>query len=120
MKKKTVYVSHPSSGLEENTKKIEQIIQELYSSDYMFENYVFISPVHNFGFMYHNTEYNRGITYCTDLLEHCDIMLLCGEWENSKGCNIELAKCRELNIPVVEARSIENIRDMIAKHEISV
>ncbi|MBO5388618.1 MAG: DUF4406 domain-containing protein [Lachnospiraceae bacterium] len=97
--KKLVYISHPSSGLEENTKDIEKIIRTLYKDDELFDNFCFVSPVHCYGFMYHETEYYKGLSFCTDLLEHCDMMLVFGDWENSTGCTEEVRLCKELNIP---------------------
>lgn len=100
-RKELVYISHPSKGLPENTARIEKIIEALYKNDNFFNNYCIASPVHNFGFMYHTTEYYRGLTYCTDLLYHCDIMLVFGDWKNSTGCTKEIEFCKENNIPYI-------------------
>ena len=96
--KKLIYISHPSSGLEENTRDIEKIIRKLYAEDDIFNEYCFLSPVHNFGFMYHDTEYYRGLTYCTDLLYFCDEIWVFGDWKSSRGCTIEVELASKLGI----------------------
>lgn len=99
LEKRLVYISHPSSGLEENTKDIEKIVKELYKSDEAYDNCCFVSPVHCYGFMYNDTEYYKGLSFCTDLLKHCDMMLVFGDWEQSTGCKAEIELAKELNIP---------------------
>jgi hypothetical protein len=115
--KKLVYISHPSSGLESNTKKIEHIVRTLYSDDEMYNNYCFVSPVHCYGFMYkeYESNYNKGLSFCTDLLKHCDIMLLCGDWESSRGCKVEKQLCEELNIPIVEVPDDKKLAEIISR-----
>jgi len=115
MSKQLVYISHPSGGKIENTRDIENIIRKLYSDDELFSRYCFVSPVHCYGFMYaeYEDEYIKGLTFCTDLLEHCDIMLLCGDWRNSRGCNAEYKLCQERGIPCIE---VKNIDDIIKRH----
>lgn len=113
--KKLVYISHPSGGKIENTKHIEYIVRELLKSDALYNKYCFVSPVHCYGFMYdeYETEYLRGLSFCTDLLEHCDIMLLCGDWEKSRGCTTERNMCIEKNIPMLEIRTDEELSRLI-------
>lgn len=98
--KKLVYISHPSSGLEENTKDIEKIIRKLYSVDEIFNEYCFVSPVHNYGFMYHDVAYDRGLSYCTDLLYFCEEIWVFGDWKNSTGCKAEVELSYKLGIKV--------------------
>lgn len=100
-KKDLVYISHPSSGLKENTLDVEKIIRRLYADNNLYSKYCFVSPIHCFGFMYHDVEYFKGLSFCTDLLMHCKIMLVFGDWTNSVGCKAEIDLCRELGIPVI-------------------
>lgn len=115
--KKLIYISHPSSGLEENTKDIEKVIRMLYSSEYMYNNFCFVSPVHCYGFMYNDNpelEYDyKGLSYCTDLLRHCDGMIVVGDWENSTGCKEEVKLADELNIPYVFVKTSDCISKII-------
>lgn len=111
--KKLIYISHPSSGLKENTLDIEKIIRELYNSDELFNNFCFVSPVHCYGFMYNDTEYFKGLSFCTDLLEHCDAMLVFGDWKASKGCTEEVNLCKKLNIPYLIMGESSELKEQI-------
>lgn len=112
--KKLVYISHPSSGLEENTLDIEKIIRRLYKEDDIYENYCLVSPVHNFGFMYKDTEYERGLSYCTDLLYFCDEMWVFGNWMSSKGCNKEVEVANKLGIKTRFLGNSSDLDDVIS------
>ena len=83
---KIVYVAHPYSGLSSNYEKVSDIMNVLCSK---FSDKTFISPIHAYGFMYESVDYEKGINLCFKLLDLCDTVLLCGEWEHSKGCNME-------------------------------
>lgn len=113
--KKLVYISHPSGGKVENTKHIELIVRRLLSSDSLYEKYCFVSPVHCYGFMYdeYEPEYLKGLSFCTDLLEHCDIMLLCGDWKSSRGCTVERNMCIEEGIPMLEVKTEKDLDELI-------
>ena len=83
---KIVYVAHPFGGLGSNIDKTSDIMKLLCDK---FDTITFISPIHAYGFMYESVDYDRGINLCFKLLDLCDTLLLCGEWEHSKGCNME-------------------------------
>lgn len=89
--KKIVYISHPSSGLEINNKKIEEIIKILIKE---YPDILFISPVHCFGFLYHEISWQDGIDQCIALLNLCDEMWVFGDWEYSRGCTYEVQYCK--------------------------
>lgn len=91
-----VYISHPYGGAESNQNKITELINCLIKQ---YPNYLFLSPVHAFGFTYSSVNYETGIAYCLWLLEKCDEMWVYGDWEASKGCNIEVEYCRNQKIP---------------------
>lgn len=100
--KKLVYISHPFGNNMKNVEDIESIIHKLYSSELLYKNYCFVSPVHAFGFMYNTVKsYDIGLSYCTDLLEHCNIMLMFDDWESSRGCKGEKGMCDKLKIPYI-------------------
>lgn len=103
--KKLLYLSHPSGGLEENTVDIEKVIRKLYKNDVIYDNFCIVSPVHCYGFMYNDNpdlEYDyKGLSYCTDLLQHCDIMVVVGNWKESTGCREEVKLCKDINIPII-------------------
>ena len=115
-KKKLIYISHPSGGLEENTKEIAEIVSELYKNEAIYNNFCIVSPVHCFGFMYEDVEYYKGLSFCTDLLMHCDLMLLTGNYEQSRGCNVELNMCKNKNIPYIVIRTVEELKDKLSNN----
>lgn len=69
------------------------------------EKYVFISPILNFGHMYYDVDYICGIETCIDLLQRCNILLLTGDWKNSKGCLCEYGAARAMQMPVSELKN---------------
>ena len=83
-----VYVAHPYGGKKSNKNKIDKIMNELVMND---STHDYVSPIHNYGFMYlTGDEYQRGLDICLGLLSHCDVLVLCEDWEHSRGCRGEL------------------------------
>lgn len=102
--KQLVYVAHPCGGLiRKNRKECRQIIKMLTKN--LGEKYVFISPILNFGHMYYDVDYICGIETCIDLLQRCNILLLTGDWKNSKGCLCEYGAARAMQMPVSEMKN---------------
>lgn len=98
MKKKLVYVAHPYGGKESNRKKIDVIMGDLVLND---TSHDYISPIHNFGYVYlTGDDYQRGLDICLSLLRHCDILVLCPEWESSRGCKGECDHALKMGMPV--------------------
>lgn len=82
-----VYVAHPYAGKEENRKKIDQIMMRLVEKD---KQTAYVSPIHNFGFMYMDGEYYiEGLDYCLTMLNECRAIILCGDYATSRGCCAE-------------------------------
>lgn len=89
---KLIYISHPYGGKKENFKKIDNIVRGL---SLKYPEFTFVSPVHTFGFLYDDVDYETGLRYCLDLLDKCDEMWLCSEkYQDSKGCIAEIAYCK--------------------------
>lgn len=102
--KQLVYVAHPCGGLiRKKRKECRQIIKMLTKN--LGEKYVFISPILNFGHMYYDVDYICGIVTCIDLLQRCNILLLTGDWKNSKGCLCEYGAARAMQMPVSEMKN---------------
>lgn len=94
--KKVIYVSHPYSGKQENLANIEKIMRILVKK---MPNYLFLSPVHAFGFEYNFLPYEQGLNQCLWLLSKCDEMLVFGDYTQSRGCQREIQYCEENKIP---------------------
>lgn len=105
--KKRVYLSGPMSGIPEKNKAEFCKAQ----AHYMSEGFFVINP-HEIGeTMYfvmtrtHGKEPIERYYIAEDLqyLGHCDMMVLLPGWENSKGCNIEIAFATQYDIPIYQA-----------------
>ena len=94
--KSIVYISHPYGGDSHNKQMIEEIIIGLQRK---YPEYLFVSPVHTFCFLYDKVQYQQGIDMCLWLLENCDEMWVFGDWTSSKGCEMEVDYCQKYNIP---------------------
>ena len=109
--KNIVYISHPFQNNPENVKEIEDIIKALYKR---FPDYLFISPVHAFGWLYDSTTYEDGLNMTLFLLENCaDEMWVFGkDWRNSTGVKAEIEYCKKRNITYLVFETIENMNDL--------
>lgn len=90
-----IYISHPYGGQEANKQKIEQIIRRLVKEH---TEHTYVSPVHAFGFLYNDVDYEYGLDMCLKLLYVCDKMLVFGDYQNSRGCKAEIEYCMIHNI----------------------
>ncbi len=99
MIEKVVYVSHEFGGKQENADKVAKLVTEL---TLFHPEICFISPIHAFGFMYHDTDYERGIELCLTLLDMCEELWVFGEYSNSRGCLIEKQYAKNHKIPIIE------------------
>lgn len=95
MFEKKIYVSHPFQNKKENVDDIENIIKKLVIE---YPNYLFLSPVHTFGFLYEAVSYEQGLNYCLDLLDDCDECWVYGNYISSTGCNVEIEYCKQVGI----------------------
>ena len=91
-----IYVAHPYSGKEENKKAVEEKIKKLVKKH---PRHTFISPIHTFGYMYNWVkDYDQGMQMCLTLLRKCDMLILCEDWNSSRGCNTEFEFARRNGI----------------------
>lgn len=114
---KLIYVAHPYEGKRENAEAVQKIIEELVEwehpliaskngadgvhayaagtivdmSAWEIALATYVSPIHQLGFTYDSAPYVAGLQKCFTLLSHCDALLLCGDWQTSKGCMAEFA-----------------------------
>ena len=92
---KMIYISHKYGGDKQNKDLIEIITGELIKH---YPDYCFVSPVHCFGYLYNDVDYDKGMEYCLALLGLCDEMWICSDY--SKGVLIEQEYCKCHNIPI--------------------
>lgn len=95
---KTVYVSHKYGGDKNNLKEVEEIIK---TQQKKHPNYMFISPIHMFGFLYNDMSYEDGLELCLYQLAECDEIWVTGEkWYDSTGVikEIEYANAHKIDV----------------------
>lgn len=95
---KTVYVSHKYGGDTNNLKEVETIIK---TQQKKHPNYMFISPIHMFGFLYNDMSYEDGLELCLYQLAECDEIWVTGEkWYDSTGVikEIEYANAHKIDV----------------------
>lgn len=129
---KLVYVAHPYGGDEKNAQAVKQIIEDLTEGNHpLLANHtiitmhtpdgipsiellqaVYVSPIHQQGFMHEGTPYLAGLQKCLELLRRCDVLLLCGDWQNSKGCLAEFGFAAARKMPIV-FENINNYYELI-------
>ena len=129
---KLVYAAHPYGGDEKNAQAVKQIIEDLTEGNHpLLANHtiiamhtpdgipsieivqaVYVSPIHQQGFMYEGVPYITGLQKCLCMLSRCDMLLLCGDWQHSKGCMAELGYAMARHIPIIFEDS-DDFHDLI-------
>ena len=95
---KKIYISHGFQGKQDNIRSIENKIKELRKE---YPNYLFISPVHTFSYLYNDTEYIEGLEMCLFLMDSCDeVWMIDKNYLESKGVVSEIIYAHENDIPV--------------------
>lgn len=99
MYKKIVYISHKYGGKQKNAKRAEKIIKGLMKK---YPDYLFVSPIHCFGYAYKDIPYEDGMKMCIALLSLCSEAWVCSEV--SKGVKMEIDYCRKNKKPIMYLR----------------
>ena len=99
-----IYCSHKFGGKLENAQAAELKIKKLQLEN---PSNTYISPIHAFGFMYHDVDYDTGLKWCLDLLSKCDMMVVLSD--ESRGVKVEIDYCHANKIPVF--RPSENFEE---------
>lgn len=88
-----VYVSHPYTGNEsENVLKMREYCRRI-KNQHPF--WVLINPLDNHTYAHERYSYNDFMAMDLELIKRCDIVVFCGEWEHSKGCQAEYKQAKE-------------------------
>lgn len=94
---KVVYISHKFGGDKSNIKEIESTVKRFIK---VYPTYLFVSPVHTFGYLYDDVNYQTGLDYTLWLLGKCDEVWVTGnEWSSSKGVLAEIDYCKKNGVP---------------------
>jgi hypothetical protein len=92
-----IYLAHPFGGDQENVKKVQAIITGLL---HKHPGRTFYSPLHATGFFYGQLTYLDGMEHCFEALSRCDELWLCGNWRESRGCNMEYGYAKAKGMPI--------------------
>lgn len=97
-----IYISHPYTGNEkQNIEDAEKIAVELAKK---YPDTLFINPIAT---MKHNgiagREYKAIINDCLELLGHCQAVIFCEGWQNSKGCMTEYGYAKGMGVFIYES-----------------
>jgi hypothetical protein len=97
-KNKLLYIAHPYTGdVEANMLKVNTVCNQLLDLGYMIYSPLTMNhPLH----MLKNRDYEVWINLDFEMLKRCDVLVLCGNWKESKGCNMELTWARDLHIEI--------------------
>lgn len=98
---KKIYVAYPYGGNIKNKEFVERFIKKLTKDN---KDFLFLSPIHCFGYMYDDIDYINGMEFCLELLKTCDLLLIppFPEFRNSTGCCIEYGFAKGKNIPIID------------------
>lgn len=88
--KKLLYLSHPftTGDMKKNIKHATKCLYEL--TNRYKKDYVIISPIHAYGTLDGQLNYEDGLDLCIDLLSKCDAIVMAGNYFTSRGCKEEL------------------------------
>lgn len=106
------YLAHPYSPIVENLKVFTGEIKEsnmeetgdiAYKIMSKYPNLTVLSPLHAYSFLEGNYEKETEILkYDFRILSRCDILILSGNWRNSKGCMSEYGYAKAKGIRIYE------------------
>jgi hypothetical protein len=94
---------HPTKTMEENLLSIEKHVIHIVKR---YPYFCPLVPTHNTGFIYNLISYDLGINMCFKMLEMADIIVLCGDWKNSKGCQMEKLFANKIGVKVITFKEL--------------
>ena len=89
-----IYIAHPYTGDEVRNRERALRAEELLRK--ATPNVSFYNPVGRLSEQYEALSYVEVMTRCLEALAECDGIVLCGAWEISPGCRIEMNMARRL------------------------
>ena len=89
-----IYIAHPYTGDEERNRERALKAEEMLRKATPHAR--FFNPVGRLSEQYEALSYVEVMTRCLEALAECDGIVLCGAWETSPGCRIEMNMARRL------------------------
>jgi hypothetical protein len=91
------YISHPYTGDEDRNKKeaaeIHRVLQKRYPDILFLNPLAMFEPIGDM-------EYEQVMEYCLETLQDSDMIVMSGDFSNSRGCVRELREARALGMPI--------------------
>lgn len=113
------YISHPytndPAGNVEKARKYAEFVMKKHPTTIHELNTV-INPLDNFQFAGTTFDYMTVICSCLELLKAADALVLCGDWQNSKGCCMEYAAALTDGKTIYEINSERDVYSMEILH----
>lgn len=95
---KWYYISHPYTGNEEeNRKKAADVQRHLHE---MYADIMCINPLAMFAPLA-ALSYEKIMTYCLEVMQPADAVIMCSGYEKSRGCMREYEAAKREGIPVI-------------------
>lgn len=106
-----IYIAHPFGGQQENADRVQDIITDLVKRH---PQSTYISPIHMFGYLYDEVSYEQGMSWCLNMLNTCDCLVLASdEWINSRGCNMEVDFAKDKGIVILTLDEFKEVLDLL-------
>ena len=94
---KKVYLSHPYTGDEARRRAEAAKIQRDLQG--RFPDMIVLNPLAMFAAL-EDVPYEQVMEYCLEVLRDCDMIVMSGEFMDSRGCTMEHTTARDLGIPI--------------------
>ena len=91
------FISHPYTGDEEKNRAEAAEVQRVLQMK--FPDVLFLNPLAMFAAVA-DLAYEQVMALCLDVLKGCDVIVMSGDFMDSRGCTMEHAAARELGMPI--------------------
>lgn len=119
-KKKNLFISLPMRGkTDDQIKRMIKICQK--KAEELLGEDLFLLPSYEKGLQSYNPVF--GLAHALLYLADADIVFFAPEWNNSKGCNVEMEVCKSYNIDFIDGNDVffkEIVTAKIARENILI
>lgn len=100
---KAIYISHPCTSfgdIEENRK-----IAKKHADYFKSKGFHVLNPL---DIINPKSSYNEAMRMSFEMLQMCDIIVMCGDWQRSRGCRAEYEYALENGLAAINMEIFEN------------
>lgn len=88
-----VYIAHPfRNNPKENLERVKKYVKQAIDCGYLP-----VCALLEIGHLHGKIDENLALDICFKYIDKCDLVWLCGDWQKSEGCRLELAYARSRN-----------------------